>query len=91
MLLLAMMHNHFHTLMLLLIPLQELLKYFTTLDLASGYWQVAVEENGKEKTAFSTSKAHFEFDVMQFDLTNAPAAFQRLMECVLVGLVERSV
>ena len=54
--------------------------YFTTLDLASGYWQVKIEDQDKEKTAFSTPNGHFEFNVMSIGLTNAPATFQHLME-----------
>ena len=59
---------------------------FTTLDLASGYWQVELEPSSKEKAAFSTCKGHFKCNVMPFELTDAPATFQRLMECVLVGI-----
>ena len=62
-------------------------KWFSTLDLKSGYWQVPISEQDKAKAAFRTSSGQlFEFNQVTFGLCNAPATFSRLMDRVLAGL-----
>ena len=62
-------------------------KWFSTLDLKSGYWQVLITEQDKAKTAFRKSSGQlFEFNQVPFGLCNALATFPRLMDRVLAGL-----
>lgn len=58
-------------------------KYFTTLDLASGYHQIPLDEESVPKTAFVTPDGHFEFLRVPFGLANAPAVFQRAINRIL--------
>ena len=60
--------------------------YITTLDLIRGYWQVPVEERCRPLMAFVTPFGLYQFKMMPFGLSGAPATFQRLMDQVLRGL-----
>lgn len=60
--------------------------YFTTLDLASGFHQIEMEEQDIQKTAFNTENGHYEYLRMPFGLKNAPATFQRVMDNILRGI-----
>jgi len=62
-------------------------KWITTLDCTSGYYQLAMYPPHREKTAFVTKDGIFEFLVMPFGLTNAPATYQRVMNTILRDLL----
>lgn len=59
---------------------------FSTLDLRSGYWQLSVDPNDREKTAFVTPDGLWEFLRLPFGVSGGPATFQRAIEIVLSGL-----
>ena len=59
---------------------------FSTLDLASGYWQVIVQPKDREKTAFVTSDGLYEFNVLPLGFCNGPTTFLCLMNILLAGI-----
>jgi len=62
-------------------------KYFATIDLLSGYWQLGMSDRARERSAFCTRRGLFEFTRMPFGLANAPSSFCRLMHSVLHDLL----
>lgn len=58
-------------------------KYFSTVDLESGFHQIKIKESDREKTAFAINGAKYEFIRMPFGLKNAPSIFQRCVDDIL--------
>ncbi|UYV69897.1 hypothetical protein LAZ67_7001124, partial [Cordylochernes scorpioides] len=66
-------------------------KYFTTLDVAWGYWHVQMHPESVPKTAFVTNDGHYEFLVMPFGLKNAASTFQKIIQRVIGTLLWKGV
>jgi hypothetical protein len=59
---------------------------FTTLDCNSGYWQIPVDPADREKTAFTSHLAVYQFRRLPFGLRNAPGTFKRAIDIILSGI-----
>ena len=63
-------------------------KRYTTVDIGEAYHRLRIRQGDEWKTAFRTRYGHFEYTVIPFGLTNAPAAFQAYINQALVGLID---
>ena len=61
-------------------------KFWTTLDATSVYWSMPLSKKDEEKTAFSVPGGKCEYNVTPYDLFNAGASYQRMMDIALAGL-----
>lgn len=61
-------------------------QFISTLELTKGYQQVALTQDAKPKTAFSTSLGHWQYRVLLFRLHRVPTMFQGLMDIILAPL-----
>lgn len=61
-------------------------KYFSTLDLMSGFHQIPLDDNSRKFTAFSTNSGHYQFKRLPFGLNISPNSFQRMMTIAMAGL-----
>jgi hypothetical protein len=64
----------------------ERASYFSSVDCASGYYQVSLAEEDRSKTAFSIATGHYEYLRMPFGLKSVPSTFQRLMNRLFLGM-----
>ena len=58
-------------------------QFYSTLDGASAYWSIPINEADREKTSFITLRGQYEFNVMPFGLCNAQATYQRAIDSTL--------
>src|SRR5579863_2098877 len=63
--------------------------FFSTLDIASSYWQLPMSKKDQEKIAFTSKYGLYQFTVMPFGLCNAPATYQRFMDQILAETNEK--
>ena len=66
-------------------------RYFTSLDLASGYWQIPLDPADKHKTAFRTQRGLFQFKRMPFGLSDVGSTFQRMANTIFQDLINEGV